>query len=107
MRTMKPDLKAIVLKTPRLKETLSFYIDRLGFTIKESSPTHFVIHSKGIRILFVESNNSIEIELYLAQKSTKELSVEEDPNYIKVVVLPTGRELESVKQKACSQGQAP
>ena len=83
---MNPSLKAIVLKTPRFKETLSFFIDHLGFTIKESSPTHFVIHSKGIRILFIESSNDLEIELYLTQKSARELFVQEDPNHIKIIV---------------------
>ena len=83
---MNPDLKAIVLKTPRLKETLSFFIDQLGFTIKESSPTHFVIYSKGIRILFVHSANGLELELYLTQSSAKELFIREDPNHIKIIV---------------------
>lgn len=83
---MRPNLKAIVLKTSRLKETLSFFIDQLGFTIKESSPTHFVIHSEGIRILFIESSNDLEIELYLTQKSATELFVQEDPNHIKIIV---------------------
>jgi len=81
-----PSLKAIVLKTPRLKETLSFFIEQLGFIIKESSPTHFAIYSKGIRILFVESTNDLEIELYLTQKSAEELFVLEDPNHIKIIV---------------------
>jgi hypothetical protein len=81
-----PHLKAIVLKTPLLKETLSFFVDQLGFTINESSPTHFVIHAEGIRVLFVESGNGQEIELYLIQKSAKELSVREDPNHIKIIV---------------------
>ena len=83
---MKPDLKAIVLKTPQLKETLLFFIDQLGFTVKESSPTHFVIYSKGIRILFVTSNQGLEIELYLTHKSVKEPFVQEDPNHIKIIV---------------------
>lgn len=83
---MKPQLKAIVLKTSRFKETLSFFNDQLGFTIKESSPIHFVIHSKGIRILFIESGNDLEIELYLTQKPTKELFIQEDPNHIKIIV---------------------
>ena len=83
---MNPHLKAIVLKTPQLKETLSFFVDQLGFAVKEFSPTHFVIHTKGIRILFVESNNGLEIELYLTEKSAKELCVQEDPNHIKIIV---------------------
>jgi hypothetical protein len=83
---MNPGFKAIVLKTPRLKETLSFFVDQLGITIKETSPTHFVIHSEGIRILFIESNNELEIELYLIQKSAEGLLVQEDPNHIKIIV---------------------
>jgi hypothetical protein len=79
-------LRAVVLKTPRLKETLSFFVNQLGFIIKESSPTHFVIHSKGIRILFVESNNGLEVELYLAHRISKELFVRDDPNHIKIIV---------------------
>ena len=83
---MKPSLKAIVLRTPHLKETLAFFSDQLGFIIKESSPTHFVIHSKGIRILFVESDKGMEIELYLIQRSTKEIFVQKDPNQIKIII---------------------
>jgi catechol-2,3-dioxygenase len=83
---MKPHLKAIVLKTSQLKNTCSFFIDQLGFTIKESSPTHFVIHSEGIRILFVQSHNELEVELYLTQKPAKKLFVAEDPNHIKIIV---------------------
>jgi len=83
---VKPSLKAIVLRTPHLKETLAFFVDELGFRVKESSPVHFVIHSKGIRILFVESNNPVEIELYLAQGSTREIFVQEEPNHIKVII---------------------
>ena len=84
---MNPELKAVVLKTPQLKETLAFFVDKLGLIIKESSPTHFVIHSDGIRILFVESIDDLEVELYLSQKLAKELTVKEDPNHIKIIVL--------------------
>lgn len=83
---MKPQLKAIVLKTPRLKETLAFFSDELGCAIEESSPTHFVIYSEGVRVLFVESNSGLEVEFYLGPKSTRELSVLEDPNRIKIIV---------------------
>ena len=83
---MKPSLKAIVLKTPHIKETLAFFIDQLGFNIRESSPTHFVIHSKGIRILFVKSNNGMELELYLTQGSSNEIFIQEDPNQIKIII---------------------
>ena len=54
---MNPQLKAIVFKTARLKETLAFFTGRLGFAIKESSPTHFVIFSEGVRVLFVASGD--------------------------------------------------
>ena len=83
---MKPSLKAIVLRTPHLKETLAFFVGQLGFIIKESSPTHFVIHSKGIRILFVKSNSGMEVELYLTQRSAHEILIQEDPNQIKIII---------------------
>jgi len=94
---MNTRLKAIVFKTPRLKETLSFFIDGLAFTVKESSPTHLVIHSKEIRVLFVgsnpagagwagQANDGLEIELYLTQTAGKGLSVQQDPNNIKVII---------------------
>ena len=83
---MKPSLKAVVLKTSRLRETQDFFEMTLGMKIEESSLTHFVIYAKGIRILFVESNNGSEVELYLSQKSAKCLSVREDPNQIKIII---------------------
>jgi hypothetical protein len=83
---VKPNLKAIVLRTPHLKETLAFFVGQLGFIIKESSPTHFVIHSKGIRILFVKSNSGMEVELYLTQRSAHEILIQEDPNQIKIII---------------------
>jgi len=99
-------LKAIVIKTPRLKETLSFFTGELAFAVKESSPTHFVIHSKDIRVLFVGTNSGgggdplaatglekglqtfggLEIELYLTQPAGKELIVQQDPNNITVII---------------------
>jgi catechol-2,3-dioxygenase len=83
---VKPDLKAVVFKTSRLKETKNFFETILGMKIKESSPTHFVIYAKGLRVLFVESDNSFEVELYLNKKSVEGLSVSEDPNQIKIIV---------------------
>jgi catechol-2,3-dioxygenase len=81
-----PRLKAIVLKTSRLKETQDFFETSLGMKIEESSITHFVIHAKGIRVLFVESNNGMEVELYLTKKSAEGLTVQEDPNHIKIII---------------------
>jgi catechol 2,3-dioxygenase-like lactoylglutathione lyase family enzyme len=83
---VKHQLKAIVLKTPRLKETLAFFTDQLGFTINESSPTHFVIHAEGVRILFVASDSGQAVEFYLHPKSAKDLCVLKDPNLIKIIV---------------------
>jgi catechol-2,3-dioxygenase len=83
---VKPHLKAVVLKTSRLKETQDFFETTLGMNIVESSITHFVIYAKGIRILFVESNNGPAVELYLTKKSADGLTVQEDPNQIKIII---------------------
>ena len=84
---MNSHFKAVVIKTPRFKETYAFFTEQLGFIVKESSPTHFVIHSKSVRILFVESNDELEIEVYLAQRSGEERTVREDPNHIKIIIV--------------------
>ena len=83
---MKPRLKAVVLKTSLLKETRYFFETTLGMKIEESSITHFVIYEKGIRVLFVESNNGPEVELYLTKKLAESLTVQEDPNQIKIII---------------------
>jgi hypothetical protein len=54
--------------------------------IEESSITHFVIYANGIRVLFVDSNNGLEVEIYLTKKSTEELIVLKDPNQIKIII---------------------
>ncbi len=83
---MKPRLKAVVLKTSRLRETQDFFEATLGMNIEESSITHFVIYANGIRILFVDSNNGLEVEIYLTKKSAEELVVLKDPNQIKIII---------------------
>lgn len=83
---MSPELKAIVFKTTRLKETRDFFEIVLGMKINECSGTHFVIHEGAIRILFVESDGSPEPELYLKNYCSKHPSVYEDPNQIKIVI---------------------
>ena len=98
---MSAELKAVVFRTSRLKETREFFISRLGLTVKESSTNHFVIHTKGIRLLFVESGNDLEVELYVSnEKSYKAgdhikvrsiskkpaLAILEDPNKIKIII---------------------
>jgi hypothetical protein len=82
---MKPEIKAVVFRTPRLTATKVFFTNQLGLTIREYSATHFVIHSKGIRILFVESKGDPEVEIYLGNSPLKKLIVLEDPNHIKII----------------------
>lgn len=85
---MKPYLKALVLKTSRFSETQNFFERNLGMKIVESSASHFVIHTKGVRILFVASNHQLEVEFYLT-RSIESLTVQADPNQIKIVSSPT------------------
>ena len=100
-KLMAAKIKAVVFRTSRLKETKEFFIATLGVAIKESSMTHFVIHSKGIRLLFVESDNDLEVELYLSKilnpsgennltlhsnPKIPELIICEDPNGIKIII---------------------
>ena len=85
---MRPHLKAVVLKTDRLKETQDFFETKLGMKIEESSITHFVIYAKGIRILFVESKKDLEVELYLTQDDIECPNVQADPNQIKIIRSP-------------------
>jgi catechol-2,3-dioxygenase len=83
---VRPHLKAVVFKTTRLRETQAFFETTLGMKIEESSITHFVVYAKGIRILFVGSDNGLEVELYLTKKSSEGLTVQEDPNQIKIII---------------------
>jgi hypothetical protein len=98
---MPTEIKAIVFKTPRLQATKEFYATKLGLVIKEYSATHFVIHSKGIRLLFVDGDHDFEVELYVRKKlgasvenklilhsmhSNSRLSNDEDPNGIKIII---------------------
>src|SRR5580704_4587352 len=101
---MPTELKAVVFRTSKLKETKDFFVSKLGIVIKEYSVTHFVIHSKGIRLLFVESDNDLDVELYLSRSlspshennltlhsSAKNsgLAICEDPNGIKIITSET------------------
>ena len=79
-------MKAVVFKTPRLKETMRFFTDQLGFTINEYSPTHFVIHSKGIRIVYIKSDTEPDVELYLRKSFSESFTILEDPNQIKIII---------------------
>jgi hypothetical protein len=89
---MAVEIKAVVFKTCNLKATKEFFASTLRITIKESSTTHFVIHSKGIRLLFVESDKDFEVELYTSSKAEEliaknsEIRKCEDPNGIKIII---------------------
>jgi catechol-2,3-dioxygenase len=98
---MPTELKAVVFRTSKLKETKDFFVNELGMAIKESSATHFVIHSKSIRLLFVESDNDLEVELYLSKSLSAShennltlhsatkipgLTICEDPNSIQIII---------------------
>jgi catechol-2,3-dioxygenase len=56
---------SVVLRTKILDTTKLFFENNLGFKIKEYSHQHFVIHTKGIRIVFLESETELEPELYI------------------------------------------
>jgi hypothetical protein len=66
---MAASIKAIVFKTAQLNATKHFFKTVLGFQIKETSTQHFVVHSKGIRLVFIESGKGFEIELFVNDKS--------------------------------------
>jgi catechol-2,3-dioxygenase len=59
-------VKAVVFKTSQLKATQAFFSEVLKLQIKESSARHFVIYSKNIRLVFVESTSGFEVEMYLS-----------------------------------------
>jgi len=83
---LKTVLKAIVLKTSRLRETQDFFETTLGVQIEESSISHFVFYAKGIRILFVSSKDVPVVELYFNRKKSQELTVCEDPNQNRIFI---------------------
>lgn len=98
---MTTEIIAVVFRTSKLKATKEFFSSKLGIAIKESSITHFVIHSKKIRLLFVESDDNFEVELYVRKRSGASeknkltlypipaLSIFEDPNNIKIIISET------------------
>jgi catechol-2,3-dioxygenase len=83
---MKPAIKAVVFRTPMLITTKAFFRDQLGLVIREQSVTHFVIHSKGTRILFVETTDDPKVEIYVENALAGKLTVLEDPNHIKIII---------------------
>jgi hypothetical protein len=82
---MKPVLKAIVFRTARLKETKIFF-ESLGLPPVESSPTHFLIYSNHLRVLFMASEEDFGVEVYLCDKTKENLTILKDPNQIKIIL---------------------
>jgi hypothetical protein len=58
-------LKVVAFKTSQLKAAKEFIVIKLGFSLKEYSPPHFVIHSNGARPCSIESNDIPDLELYI------------------------------------------
>jgi hypothetical protein len=65
---------------------MSFFTEQLGFSINEYSPIHFVIYSKGIRIMFTRSDKMLEVEFYLRKSEDESSEILEDPNQIKIII---------------------
>lgn len=82
---MAAKIKAIVLRTQKISGTKLFFENDLGFKIKEFSHQHFVVHTKGLRILFLQSENDFGVELYIDAESRNFTSLK-DPNDIQIVV---------------------
>lgn len=74
---------SVVLRTKNLNSTKLFFENHLGFKIKECSLQHFVIHSKGVRIVFLETETEFETELYI-EANTINCTRLIDPNGIKL-----------------------
>jgi hypothetical protein len=83
---MTPIIKAVVFRTPRLAATKAFFLNQLGFLIREYSTTHFVIYSKDVRLLFVEASGDLEVEIYLDNTPVEKLTVLKDPNHITIIM---------------------
>lgn len=73
-------IKAIVLKTQQLQETKEFLENVLHFSVKESSAQHFVLWSKSIRLVFMESQRGFETEIY-ANESADEFVEKKQMNF--------------------------
>ncbi len=65
---MPSEIKAVVFKTAMIQATRAFFEHTLHIPIRESSIQHFVIYSKGIRLIFVSSEESFEVEMYLEER---------------------------------------
>lgn len=88
---MDTKIKAIVLRTQKLSATKLFFENDLGFRIKEFSHQHFVVHTKGLRILFLESETELEPELYI-ETDMINCTNQIDPNGIKLYLKQFNKE---------------
>ena len=66
-----------------LEEVLS--IKTMHAFAKEFSHQHFVVHTKGLRIVFLQSENEFDVELYIDSESGNFTRLK-DPNDVKIVV---------------------
>lgn len=80
---MNARLISVVLRTKKLDATKLFFENNLGFKIKEYSNQHCVIHTKGVRIVFLESETELDPELYIETDKTNCTNLT-DPNGIKM-----------------------
>lgn len=81
-------IKAIVFKTPALNESREFFEQRIGLQIVESSARHFVLNAKGTRLVFIDSVDDFEIELYAedAAADNDDIKTFKDPNGINIIL---------------------
>lgn len=82
---MKSLVKAVVFKTPNLKKSKHFFENSHNFKIRECSAQHFVLSSKGVRIVFIQADSDFEIELFV-NSQTKEILGLNDPNGIHITM---------------------
>jgi len=82
---MKSLVKAVVFKTPNLETSKHFFENSLDFKIRECSAQHFVLSSKGVRIVFIQTDSDFEIELFVDSKIEEILSLN-DPNGIHITM---------------------
>jgi catechol-2,3-dioxygenase len=87
---MQTKIKAVVFKTPRLRETEEFYARELGLKIIESSNYHFVIDAH-LRLIFMKGKN-MEVEMYLSRSTGKlnDVDIQKDVNGIKIIACNIG-----------------
>ena len=65
---------------------MGFFTEQLGLSMNEYSLTHFVIYSKGIRIVFIVSETAPSVELYFSKSNGESFKVLDDPNQIKIII---------------------